>query len=260
MDIQGLRYKYLPATSVIANFVKNDPNCNSEHYLVELLNQSKWFSRKHEKKFIWCKDQSNKQCDAYSEEYGLDFKLVLAQTRLHGISVFSTRYALLPDGTVSTLPCKKQKGTITATRLHTALRGLTVDNLKAIRCSKYDYQTIEFDIQEYLDTLETKKNLLLFYPCQFYFVEQYQHNRSIENFLYALNSDFASSFAYRTLVTPDYDTFFVTIYYDDFILCEIKDNAASYLESIPTDNCPTFVHLLNVPKRADDEVFKKWLG
>ena len=260
MDIKGLKLRTLPAPVIIKNFVKDDPSCNYEHYLVELLNSSKWFAQNHEKKFVWVEKQSKGEPDARSGEYGLDFKLMLAESRLQGISIFSTQYALLPDEKVSIFPSKNPNGTIAATRLHTALRRLTIVELKAIRGSEYKKQTVEFDIQSYLDTLETKKNILLFYPCQFYFGARYQHNRSIENFINALNSDFASSFEYRAIVAPDYDTFFVTIYYTDFVLFEVKNGEASYLESIPTGKCPTFMHLWNIPQKGDEEIFKKWLG
>lgn len=260
MDIQGLKFRVLPAPTIITDFVKNDPKCNYELYLVELLNNSKWFSERYSEKFVWCANQSHHECDTYSGGYGLDFKLMLAESRLQGISIFSTQYTLLTDEKVSISPSKNPNGTIVATRLHTALRRLTIEELKVIRGSEYKQQTVEFDIQKYLDTLETKKNILLFYPCQFYFGPQYQHNRSIENFTYALNSDFASSFAYRALIAPDYDTFFVTIYYTDFVLFEVKNNKASYLESIPTGKYPTFMHLWNIPQKADEDILKKWLG
>ena len=133
MDIKGLKLRILPAPVIIKNFVKDDPSCNYEHYLVELLNSSKWFAQNHEKKFVWVEKQSNGEPDAYSEGYGLDFKLMLAESRLQGISIFSTQYALLPDEKVSTLPCKKPNETREATRLHTALKSLKVDNLNAIR-------------------------------------------------------------------------------------------------------------------------------
>lgn len=180
-------------------------------------------------------------------------------------SIFSLQIEVLTNGDVSYSASKVQDNTVAATRLHTALRGRTVDELKTIRSSKHDYQTTEFDIRDYLETLETPKNLLLLFPYHLYFSEQYQHNKSIENLLYALNSDFHFSFEYRYLLAPNYDTFFVTMYYDDFILFEVKNDAACYLESIPTDECPTFVHLIEYQKIEDrlaeeemERILKEW--
>lgn len=267
MDIQGLKLSLLPASTIIKGFVKNDPKCNYEYYLVELLNNSKWFSTRYSEKFIWCPNQSHRECDTYSSGYGLDFKLVAAQTRLQASSIFSQQIELIANGVVSYSACKVRGKTITATRLHAALRGNSVEDLKTMRTEEYTHRGVQSDLQTYLETLETPKNLMLFFPYRFRFDKDHLQADPIGTVIEALNYDFNQSFAYRASQAPNYDTFFVTIYYNDFILCKVNNNTACYLESIPTDKCPTFVHLLeyqndegSLTKKDIERILKEWTG
>ena len=265
MDIQGLKLRLLPASTIIKNFVKNEPKCNYEYYLVELLNNSKWFSEHYSDKFVWCANQSHHECDTYSGDYGLDFKLIDAQTRLQASSIFSPQIEVLTNGVKSYSPSKVRGKTITATRLHAALRGNSVKDLKIIRAKEYAHQGIQSDLRTYLGTLETPKNLMLFFPYRLYFDKKSLQTDPIGTVIKALNYDFSQSFVYRASQAPNYDTFFVAICYNDFILCKVENDTACYLESIPTDKCPTFVHLLeyqnaeNALAQKDIElILKEW--
>lgn len=55
------------------------------------------------------------------------------------------------------------------TRFPQALRGQTIEDLLAIRNKATKKQGIENDILNYFETLETEKNLLLFFPYLFSF-------------------------------------------------------------------------------------------
>lgn len=265
MDIQGLKLRLLPASTIIKGFVKNDPKCNYEYYLVELLNNSEWFSTHYPKKFIWCPNQSQGECDAYSDDYGLDFKLIAAKTRLQASSIFSPQIDVITDGVVSYSASKVRGKTIPATRLHAALRGNSVEALKTIRTEECAHQGVESDLQTYLETLETPKNLMLFFPYRFRFVEDLLQTDPVGTVIKALNHDFNQSLVYRASQAPNYDTFFVTIYCNDFILCKVNNDTACYIESIPTDKCPTFVHLSEYQNTEDtlaekdaERILKEW--
>ena len=93
-----LMLRMLAAPVTVRNFVKNDPLCNYEFYMVELLNLSKEMRKLHPKEFVWQGDQAHAECDAYSGDYGIDFKLIASQSRMKATSNFSYQYTLLTDG------------------------------------------------------------------------------------------------------------------------------------------------------------------
>lgn len=68
--------KMLEAPVTVRNYVKNDSLCNYEFYMVELLNHSKEMRKLHPQEFVWQGDQAHAECDAYSGDYGIDFKLI----------------------------------------------------------------------------------------------------------------------------------------------------------------------------------------
>lgn len=237
--------KLLPPETIIEGFVQNDDKCNYEFYLVELLNSSKWFADNYKERFIWRENQSHKECDTYSGEYGLDFKLIASKTRLQASNILSFQTTLLCDGVVVNSICKGPGNEMRATRLHAALRQLSYDDLKKISVAKYDHQCIEDDVRSFLKNIKTRKNLMLFFPYKLYFDLEHKQENAIEIILEALNSDFKQSFIYRSMHVPNYDTFFVTIYDYDFLIMEVKDSALHYLETVPINKCATFMHLLD---------------
>lgn len=237
--------KILPPETIIKGFVQNDDKCNYEFYLVELLNSSKWFADNYKERFIWRKNQSHKECDTYSGEYGLDFKLIASKTRLQASNILSSQTTLLCDGVVVNSICKRPGNEMRATRLHAALRQLSYDDLNKISVTKYDHQCIEDDVRSFLKNIETRKNLMLFFPYKLYFDLEHKQQNAIEIILEALNSDFKQSFIYRSMCALNYDTFFVTIYDDNFLIMEVKDTILHYLDTVPINKCETFMHLLD---------------
>ena len=83
-----LMLRMLEAPVTVRNFVKNDPLCNYEFYMVELLNHSTEMRKLHPKEFVWQGDQAHAECDAYSGDYGIDFKLIASQSRMKASSNF----------------------------------------------------------------------------------------------------------------------------------------------------------------------------
>lgn len=54
------------APVTVRNFVRNDPLCNYEFYMVELLNHSKEMRKMHPQEFVWQGDQAHAECDAHA--------------------------------------------------------------------------------------------------------------------------------------------------------------------------------------------------
>ena len=57
-----MRAKLLPAPCLIKNSVNGENNCNYEIYLLELLNESKWFRVRYPEGFIKPVSESNGEC------------------------------------------------------------------------------------------------------------------------------------------------------------------------------------------------------
>ena len=160
-----LMLRMLGAPVTVRNFVKNDPLCNYEFYMVELLNLSKEMRKLHPKEFVWQGDQAHSECDAYSGDYGIDFKLIASQSRMKATSNFSNQYTLIMHGVTIVQENKasalNREKEITATVMHVALRQTSLDDLEKIRYST-GLSQIENDIKVFLKKLETKKKFVAF--------------------------------------------------------------------------------------------------
>ena len=236
----------LAAPVTVKNYVKNDPLCNYEFYMVELLNHSHEMRKHHPQAFVWQGDQAHAECDAYSGDYGIDFKLIASQSRMKATSNFSSQYILLPNGVTLTHESKAsfldREKEMTVTRMHAALRQTSLEDLERIR-SNTDLLPYEKDIQVFLKKLETKKNLLLFYPYEYSFTDNQHPKNEIEVLTKALQNDFVSAFRYRSKVLPDFETYLTTVYYNDFVLLKIVDNQLDLMDIVSGNDCPTFKHL-----------------
>ena len=178
-----LMLKMLAAPVTVRNYVKNDPLCNYEFYMVELLNHSQEMRKHHPQAFVWQGDQAHAECDAYSGDYGIDFKLIASQSRMKATSNLSSQYTLLPNGVTLTHESKAtfldREKEMTVTRMHAALRQTSLEDLERIR-NDTSLLPFEKDIQVFLKKLETKKNLLLFYPYEFSFTDNKHPEDEIE--------------------------------------------------------------------------------
>ena len=97
---QTLRSRRLPAPIIISNFVSGDPT-KYETYLIEFINQSEWFAAHFSKKFVEPESESHGECDCYSGDYGLDFKLIASQSELTATSCMSAEKVVFGSGAIS---------------------------------------------------------------------------------------------------------------------------------------------------------------
>lgn len=238
--------RQLDAPVTVKNFVRNDPKCNYEFYMVELLNHSAEMRRDHPQEFLWHESQAHAECDAYSGDYGIDFKLIASQSSMKASSLLSPRYQIDENGYIVGYEGKRDtlntEGEITVTRMHAALRQSTLDDLERIRTGE-SLQNYEKDIKVFLEKLETKKNLLLFYPYEYRFFENQRPDDGVERLTQALQNSFVSAFQYRSKRLPQFETYLTTVYYDDFVLLRITDDRLSLMDVVPGYECPTFEHL-----------------
>ena len=242
MNNTSLTFQLLEAPLIIKNYVKSDPVCNYEIYITEIINSSIWMKNHYELPFTRPVSESNGECDVYANKYGLDYKLIASKTALQGRSIFSVSVERIAKGVVS-FGSSKNTGSMEITRLPQALRKKTIEELKIIHQTEYKKQCIDNDIHDYLDTIATKKNLLLFFPYRFQFNKAGILNEDVKAVISCIQDDFGESFRYRESLNPGHDTFFLTIYDYYFVLCSWNNNALSLLDIIPVEESESFMHL-----------------
>ncbi len=240
-----MKAKLLPAPLIIKNFVDGDKNCNYENYLLELINVSKLFRDKSPCGFHKSSSESNGECDAISETYQLDFKLLASKTALQGRSILSYQISKMTDGVTAYSGSKCPGGSVHATRIYAALRDCSLTDLIEMKKEQSKEQSIENDICTFLNTLEFKKNLLLFFPYEFTFDTPHTFEEKIKSSIEGLNNDFETSFMYRNQCSPQYETFFVYLCDDCFVICSVENCKLHYIEYVHTKYTPTYKNIID---------------
>lgn len=241
-----LHCRLLPAQVLIKNSVKGDKECNYELYMIEFVNSSVWFREKvNFKKFHRPQSEAHGECDCYAENYGLDFKLTASQTRLQACSELSQQTVIVgTSGEYKTIPPKKNSPRH-CTILHKALEAYNLEELCELRNKKYSQGTKKSDIKTFLEKLEFKKNLLLYYPHEFYYNYNIEFNRAVKNITKGLNYSFKSAMQYRAMKCPDYETYMGYIYNNFFVIMQYSNGKFKVIDYVNTTKSPIFTRLYN---------------
>lgn len=240
----SLRATHLPAELIISDFVKEDPDCNCEKYILEFLNKSEFFVKKSVGQgYSAPLSEAHGECDFNSHEYRLDLKLIGSQTLMNAKSILSEGKEMLAPGVWATTYPKVRSETRETTRIHAALRGLDLAQLTQIRTKSSTIETYEKDICQFLKKLETKKNLLLFFPYYFHFDDDHTFEEGVTQIQEALNGDFHSAMEYRNSVQAEFDTYFAFLYDGYIVFMEEKDNLLFYADSVKLNESPIYMKL-----------------
>lgn len=240
---QTMRAKLLPAPLIISDFVHNEPNCNYELYLLELLNKSNYFAERYPGGFKRPTSESHGECDAINENYQIDFKLLAAKTALMARSILSPQVEKIADGATAFYASKVKGRQISSTRIYAAFRGQSYEELVRIRNIAPKASGIDNDIFTVLETLETKKNLLLFFPYEFSFDKPHTKEEAIFSISQGLNKDFKEAFKYREWKANGYDTFLLCLYNDIFLVFEVNNQEVVLCEMLNSSEINTFADL-----------------
>lgn len=244
---QSLTAHLLPSEMIIKNYVHGDPDCNYEKYLLEFVNASTFFTKKSGGNAYQSPESEEKgQCDCISSNYQLDFKLIASKTALQARSILCSSKAEIAKGVIVTGAPKVKNGSIKVTRIHAALRGYDLESLRKLRENTTKKQGIENDIIELLETLETRKHLLLFFPYKFEFQTRYDFHDGIAQIGNALSNDFQCAMQYRVCEAgTDFDTYMAFIC-DNRIVFMVEDaTRLSYIDSVNLNQSPVYMRLLN---------------
>ena len=152
-----LNFKLLPAALLIKNFVKGNPDSNYEKYLLEFVNSSSFFREKSKGQIYTSPENENfGQCDCISDNYSLDFKMLISPNMAKAKNLFS--YSIcqpLPGitmyGDARRKPSDIKYNPIESAVLHTWFKDLSADKLYQISISD------NFSVLAYKDIKKTLK-------------------------------------------------------------------------------------------------------
>lgn len=236
-----LRSRRLPAEIIISNFVKGD-EVEYETYLIEFLNQSKWFQNRFNTPFIKTQTESNGECDCYAGSYGLDFKLIASQSELCATSCMSAGKVVFASGARATVQSKEQ-GSMQAFYLHKLLRFCSIDDLNRISKAT-NVKKDEKDIKAFLKLLKKKKNLFLFHPYDMFFENDYTKEEGARQIVNAINGDFSTSMQFR-LENCSLDTYLAFVHLDYLVVTKYGNAGFEVVDFVELKASPTFQKLWN---------------
>lgn len=241
---ETLRARLLPAVLICKNFIEGMDDCNYEIYLRELVNASSYFRTKSNGlKYEAPKQEAHGECDCISESYELDFKLIASKTALQARNLFSGGIREIAKGVLGYGDPKMKSDNprykpILATRIFAALRSLSLSELKSIRNRDLKKPGVEADIKALLETLETKKNVLLFFPYVFSTEKEYDVTADI---IEAISHDFTEAFKYRNEAASPFDTYLTFLYDGYFVIAVVDENKLRFVDKVEEMSCPTYM-------------------
>lgn len=239
-----IKYKLLPPAMVIKNFVDGEEDCNYEKYLLELLNLSNYFEKKGKGEYCHPAEESHGECDAISSNYEVDFKLLASSSFLQAQSILSLSVSKIDDGIIAYGSCKKPDGYIESTRIEAVFRYMKLEDFTELfNKKKENMKTIEKDILKILNSLKKEKNILLFYPFELLVDDEIEIQELDDIITSALNNDFHSLFLYRESNVKSFDTYFVTIVFEDFFIYEVQNQKLILIEKVNSSQLSTFMKL-----------------
>ena len=239
---QTLMFKQLPAHMIVKNFIKGEEDCNYEIYLRDYLNNSSFFmSKSSGQKYQACPTESHGEPDARSDDYAVDFKLMISNSKMEANSIFSGSITKYGEGAYG-FGSAKVKGEQPCTQLCQALRYKEVNDLENIDNINED-PLIKKDIKKYLRILHTKKNILLFLPYEFSYSEEHTDQGGIDGILQALRFDLKASIEYREKNAKGYHTYAATLFNGKVLFFRLSTNAFEYVDSVDMTKSKTFMNL-----------------
>ena len=98
-----------------------------------------------------------------------------------------------------------------------------------------------------MNIIETKKNLLLFFPYKLYIEKETELELEKLTLIVkdALENDFIELAKYRSHTVPNFETYIVTECNNFFLLFKFSPSRFEYIERISINKLPTYIKLLN---------------
>lgn len=239
-----LRAKMLPAKLIVKNYIEGETSCNYEIYIREIINESSYFRNKAGGEvYVAPVSEDNKEPDAISEKYTVDFKLLVSRTRMEAKRELSPSIFKLAEGIIGEGPSRRQ-GEQLGTNICRVIRYLKNEDFYDL-LNKKSKNFIEKDICIYLKSLRVKKNIIYFLPLVFSYDQEYSEHDAIEGIQKALYRDLCESMKYREENAVGYDTYVATIYEDRMLFFKLAVSCICYIDSVQLDRSYTYMKIAN---------------
>ena len=214
--------KLMEAPYIIHGFVNDEPKCNYEKYLTELINCSDQFMQKSQgESFRWVEKQDHGECDAVCDSYSIDYKLLATRSTLQGLRETAGKIRKIADGAIAFGIGRWKHGIFKYYRTVPALSKCSVEDY--FRIADNPNGIIEEEVSIILKSLRVKKNLLLFYPYIMMFSEPHSFEDGCKSITEAFNEDLYNICNYRKREVPCYDTYLCTEYEQKLLIFEDED-------------------------------------
>lgn len=241
---QNLTYKNLPVQCIVKDFIIGEPLCNYEIYLRELLNNSEYFmSLSQGEEYVAPIKEDDKECDAITEQYKIDFKLLVSSSYMEGTSNLSSSITKISEGMTGVGKCRgkrNQKVSLICQSLrYKSLSDLTeiANNVQKELCNK--------DIKKFLEKMQTSKNIILFLPVSFIDEAKREFDEVVNAIKKALLFDLRASMKYREECVPGFETYICTCFNDKMFFFSIASEEIKLVDLVDLGLSNTYMRLMD---------------
>lgn len=217
-----------------------------EEWTRELINHSNAFKElTRGAEFHAPVSEANGECDAVSDAYQLDFKLIFGKSMMRAVSLASSR-RVSERGITFRQPgisyAKEQRGL----RLHAILRDYSLAKLDELLKTESDKQLSEEDREArgLLRSINRSKNLLLVYPCRFEGIDSLPGLEETINA--ALYHDFRNALDVRRMHHPDKDTFLSYFCNDRMVVTRASGHVLAKFDDIMVAKSRTYMDIMRM--------------
>ena len=200
------------------------PNVTYEHFLIDIINFSQYFSTKHSfmEHFVLTTEQSHGEDDAYTSTYQLDFKLLV------GSDVMRVRNRNMPEVDYShsserfvfikTKECEEKQPD------ETILLDIAKLKIEDLRNEVYTNDSIRSVVKN----IKKPKNIFMYYPYEFIFDNKIEYAANVSEVLKV----FRTLLTYRDELELGKDTFLCIKVNDYFEIYEWVDKTLVYRDKV----------------------------
>ena len=174
--MSNLKIQELPAALICDNYIRGERKYNHEQWLIELLNHSPFFRQyNHGEEYTWAESQFDKQPDCLGAHYELDFKQAGCKSLFMHLNLHSYNIAMKNGVAIFSAPqVSKDKEAIDVYCLPACLSHYSSQEYSRI-IEDPTKDKREQEIQPFLKSLHTPKNLFYIFPYLFIFLGESQN-------------------------------------------------------------------------------------
>lgn len=217
-----------------------------EEWARELINHSNAFKELSKgAEFHAPASEANGECDAVSDAYQLDFKLVFGKSMTRALSLTSSRQ-VSDHGITLGLPGKSCAKEQIGLRLNVILRDYSLARLDELLETEDEKQLSEEDrdARALLRSINHSKNLLLVYPCHFKGIDSLPELEETINA--ALYHDFRNALDIRRIHNPNKDTFLSYFCDDRMVVTRASGHGLTKFDDIVVAKSRTYMDIMRM--------------